>query len=246
MLKYLIEIKNRIFLLMLTSVSTLLFSYFFKETLLFLVAQPDRLLNNFTVFYFIFTNITEVFSVYVKLINFIFIQVFFFYAVFHLFIYLSPAMYKKEYCYLKLFLKIFFMVWFFSVVIANLLLVPLTWNFFFSFQNLISNKFVCMHFEAKLSEYLSFYITLYYMCVFYCQIFTILFFFLNFVNNKIKIIRKFRKFYYYFFVIFSTLISPPDIFSQIIISVFLIFFYEVLVFSFVVKNILTRKPVKAN
>jgi len=246
MVKYLIEIKNRIVLLLLTSISTLLIGYFYKETLLFLILQPSKLVNNLTVFYFIFTDVTEIFSVYIKLITFICTQVFFLYFIYHFFIFFGPAMFKTEYFYFRTLIKIVLSVWFFSIVISNSLLVPLSWNFFFSFQNLISDKFIYLHFEAKLSEYLNFYIMLYYLCIFYCQIFIVLFFFLSFVNDKIIIIRRFRKLYYYFFVIFSTLISPPDVFSQIIISLIIIFIYEILIFSFLIKIALTRKPVKTN
>jgi Sec-independent protein secretion pathway component TatC len=122
----------------------------------------------------------------------------------------------------------------------NYFIIPLTWSFFFSFQDIISNKFIPLHFEAKLNEYLNFYTSLYYVCVFYCQIFTVLFFILSYFDGSIKIIRKSRKLYYYFFIVFSTLITPPDVFSQVFISLGLIITYELFILNFMLKNVLIR------
>lgn len=242
MLKYFLEIKNRLFLLLFTWLSTLFICYLYKETLLFLLVQPNRFMTSSSIkFYFIFTNVTEIFSVYIQLITFLCFQIFFLYFIYHCFIFLNLAMFKMESSYLRTFLKLSMLIWICSIFLNNFILVPITWKFFLSFQDIISSKFIHLYFEAKLNEYLTFYILIYYLCIFYCQIFTILFFFFNYISNKTKVIKKFRKLYYYFFVIFSTLISPPDVFSQIFISGLLILIYELLVFSFLLKtNLLVR------
>lgn len=251
MKKYFLEIRNRLVLLLLTWFSTLAISYFYKDVLLFLMLQPNRLLflaTNFdySTFYFIFTNVTEVFFVYIKLVTFISFQVFLCFLIYQFFVFFAPAIFKSEYNFLSFFFKTFLAVWFFSILITSFFLVPLSWNFFLSFQSLVSSKFAYLHFEAKLSEYLSFYILIYYIGVFYCQFFTVLFVFLNYANDKHKTIKKYRKTYYYSFVIFSTIVSPPDVYSQVVISIILIFTYEFLVIGFMLKNVLIWKPVKTN
>jgi len=241
MLKYFLEIKNRLLLLLITWLSTLFVCYTHKETLLFLLIQSNEFtINSSIMFYFIFTNVTEIFSVYIQLITFLCFQIFFLYLIYHCFNFLSLAMFKIELYYVKMFLNFSILMWISSIFLTHFVLVPITWKFFLSFQDIISSKFVQLHFEAKLTEYLTFYILIYYLCVFYCQIFTIFFFFFNYVNNKIKVIKKFRKLFYYFFVIFSTLVSPPDVFSQIFISGLVILIYELLVFSFLLKTELVR------
>ena len=240
MIKYFLEIKNRIVLLLLTILSTLLISYFYKETLLFLITQPERIMfknSSYSAFYFIFTNVTEILSVYVQLITFLSFQAFFLFIFYHCFVFFSPAMFKSEYYFLFTLFKVSVTVWFFSAIAANFLLMPINLEFFFQFSGIFSSKFVNLHFEAKLTEYLDFYIFIYYLSIVYFQIFTILFFFLNYMNNKIKIIQKYRKIYYYFFIFFSTLISPPDLISQIFISLLIIFIYEILLFIFIIKVI---------
>jgi sec-independent protein translocase protein TatC len=244
MFKYILEIKNRLFLLLFTCTSTLIICYLYKETLIFLLVKSNTSFTNS--FYFIFTNVTEVFSVCIQLVTFLSFQIFFIYVIYHIFTFLNLAMFKIESYYLKIFLKYSLISWIFSIFLTSFILVPITWNFFLSFQNIISSKFIQLHFEAKLNEYLNFYIFVYYLCVFYCQIFTILFFFLNYINNKIMVIKKFRKLYYYFFVIFSTMISPPDIFSQTFIIILIILIYELFVFIFLFKDKLIWQPIKTN
>lgn len=252
MSKYFLEIKNRSLLLLLTWFSTILISYLYKEILLFSVVQPSLILNistGSTFFYFIFTNVTEIFSVYLQLVLFLSFQVFVLCFFYHIFSFLTPSLFYTEYFYLKFLYKTIVGVWVFSVIFLSYMLVPLTWNFFLSFQSLTKAYSFNLHFEAKIYEYLSFYIELYYLSVLYCQIFVALFLFLIYTNTNIKIIRKFRKLNYYFFIIFSTLISPPDILSQILISSVTILLYECLIFSFMFRSsliLLIRQPIKTN
>lgn len=246
---YLLEIRNRLILTFLTWSSIVTVSYFYKETLLFLLLQPNKLFELGTTSYFsyfIFTNVTEIFSVYIQLIIFLSTQIVFIYLIYHCFSFLSLAFFNWEYHLFLSFLKLSLSIWCFSIILTNYVLVPLTWNFFFSFQKLTSEQFMSLHFEAKLNEYLDFYTSLSYLCIFYCQIFTIIIFFLSFISYNSIAIKKFRKFYYYIFVLFSTLVSPPDIISQIVISVLLIFSYETLIIIFTIKSFLTRQPVETD
>jgi len=243
MKKYLLEIKNRIFLLVITVLSTSFINYLYKEILLFLITQPERFTNNnvyYSNFYFIFTDVTEILTIYIKLITFLGYQLLLIFIIYHCFVFFTPAMFKSEYLFLFSFLKIIMIICFVSVTVFNFLLIPITWEFFYSFQELISSKFINLHFEAKLIEYLDFYVFTYYFCVIYFQIFFIFFLFFRYVINNTKIIKKFRKIYYYFFVIFSSFISPPDLLSQFFISFLLITMYEILIFLTIIDKKLVR------
>jgi sec-independent protein translocase protein TatC len=248
MKKYLIEIKNRIFLLLICSLTTTLVSYRYKEVLLFIIVEPciyHQSHNNYNIYYFIFTNITDLLLVYLKLITFVTLQLIILLLILHVISFLTPALYYKEYEIYYSFIKLNFIFWVVSLILLNYVIVPITWIFFFNLQNIVSNKFMDLHFEAKLDEYIKFYISMYYICVFYCQSFAIFFFLLS-LNFSLKIIKKFRKLYYFIFVTLSTLISPPDIFSQILLSASMIITYEFLVISFIFKNILARQIVKTS
>jgi Sec-independent protein secretion pathway component TatC len=82
--------------------------------------------------------------------------------------------------------------------------------------------------------------------MFYFQVLFVLVFVISYFNNNIKIIKKYKKLYYYSFIIFSTLITPPDVFSQIFVGLFLVICYELFTIVFIFKTFLARKVVKTN
>lgn len=245
MMRYLIEIKNRLILILIAVISTLILSYYYKDVLLFILIKPV-LKNSFNLFYFIFTDVTEIFSVYIKVISFFINQIFLIFLIFQTFSFLSLAFFIKEYIFFKQLLKSCLVIWFFSFFLAGSLLIPFSWEFFFCFQNIISSKFISLYFEPKIIDYISFCITIYSMTIFYFQLLAILIFVIVYYNNNITFIKRYKKFYYYIFIIFATFITPPDIFSQLIIGLCLIIFYECFTVGFIIKSILARKIIKTN
>jgi sec-independent protein translocase protein TatC len=238
MSKYLLEIKNRLILLLLTWLSTISICYLYKETILFIIMQPKTFTNvneHLAFFYFIFTDVTEILSTYLKLILFLSSQIFFIYLIYHFFLFLSPALYLFEYLNIKYTLQIISFVFSFSSIFITYYIIPLTWNFFLSFQNSTTICSFNLFFEAKLNEYVCFYIKFYYLCVFYCQFFVFLLLSLKYTNTNKKFIKKYRKLYHYCFIVFSTLISPPEVLSQICISLIFIFIFEFLLLFFFFK-----------
>ena len=220
---------------MITWVSIILVSYYFKEFLLFVFTK-----SNLYSSYFIFTDVTEVFSVYLVIIFFISNQITCFYCLYNVFIFISLGLYSSEYKYLIFVCKIGICFFLLSCGVFNKLIFPLSWDFFSGFQNFTVLQYSSLHFEAKLSEYLTFYIVFYYVCVFYFQLFTGLVIFFNYIKEEITLLKNLRKIFYYFFVIFSTLITPPDVFSQLIISSSIIINYEILVLYIITKNYLDK------
>jgi Sec-independent protein secretion pathway component TatC len=71
---------------------------------------------------------------------------------------------------------------------------------------------------------------LYRICLLNCQLLAVLTFFLTDLSEKLGEVKTFRKLFYLIFVIFSTITTPPDIITQVIISLFLIGIYEFLIF----------------
>lgn len=125
MLKYFLEIKNRLILLLITWFSIILISYFYKEILLFLIIHPN-INENSQLFYFIFTNVTEVLSVYLELIMFLSFQIVYIYICFHAFIFFAPAFFHSEYLYFKFSIQIIFFMWLVCAIIATYFFIPLT------------------------------------------------------------------------------------------------------------------------
>lgn len=229
MKKYLFEIKNRLILLCLTYFFTIFISYYYKEILLFLIIK--FIYKKDYLFYFIFTDVTEIFSVYVKLFFFLSFQTTLFQITYHFFVFFTPSFLKQEYFFIRLVLKKIASVWIISVIIMHCVLIPLSWNFFLNFQNFICDNSFNIHFEAKLNEFFYFYISSYYTCVLYFQIIILLFFILQYLNANFTNIRKFRKLYYFSLVFFSTLFCS-DFVTQILLSFLLIITYEMWLFYF--------------
>lgn len=226
---YYSEIKNRFLLLVISWLSLSLISYIYKEIVLFLFIKPC-IINNFNVSYFIYTNITGNYLVYLQVITFISNQVFLIYFLYHFFLFMSLGLYNSEYYRFKLILKleIFFVL--FVIFFINTILLPVTLNFFLSFQE------YSLYFEAKICEYLDFYILLYNSCILSCQIFIFLILFLeSTIKNGFNYIKNLRRFFYLFFVLFSTIVTPPDLISQVILSLVCILIYELLIIYYVFK-----------
>ena len=89
---YIVEIKNRIFLILLAWIFLILVSYCYKETILFIVVKPN--LSSSQVFYFITINITDTIYVYLQLTYFVSFQLTCFFTMYHLFKFLTPALEK--------------------------------------------------------------------------------------------------------------------------------------------------------
>jgi len=123
------------------------------------------------------------------------------------------------------------------------IIFPFSWNFFFNYQQNIFNNQLQLHFEAKLSEYLNFFMLLLNLSTFNCQIITFLMFYLNNIKNNLNIIKKYKKFLYFFIFFTATLLTPPDVLSQFILGISIIFFYELIVILILLKNTTINKVI---
>ena len=227
--KYYVELKSRCLLLSTCWVFSLLVCYFYKETILFMLVSS----SNYAEQYFIFTDVGEIFHVYLRLVFFVSNQVTLSMLFYHTIIFLSSGLYKLEYERLQFALKIYVCSWICSVILLNKVIIPVSWNFFLSFQEADG---IAFFFEAKIVEYLNYFTNLYYICFLNCQLLAVVTLLLNNYSGNVNRVRKFRKLFYIIFVIFSTLTTPPDIISQILMSGSLIAFYEILLFSNVLKT----------
>ena len=232
---YYLEIKNRILLLLFTWASLLIVCYHFKEPLLFTFVNSNKYHNN--VPYFIFTNVDEIFYVYLRLVFFIANQFTFIILLYHILIFLSLGLYDAEYSKLSSILKIFIITWLCSVILLKTIIIPFSWSFFLSFQNASGYlQPTSFFFEARILEYFEYFVNFYYICLANCQLLALSILFLNNISEKTGTIKTFRKLFYLVFILFSTITTPPDIFSQIIMSLSLILIYELLIFLKYVKS----------
>merc|ERR1712076_24073 len=216
---YLNEIKNRIFLISLFYTIFFIFLYYYKDILL----KLNILLNN-KFHYFIFTSITELFTIYIDLVFFVANLILYFQINYHLICFLINGLYLNEYSYLKLFFFYSILIGIINFIICNVFIFPTLVEFFLSYQ--LNNNF---YFEAKIYEYLNFYKKIYINSFVQFQLSTIVFLMLNVARNNFnkKIFAKNRKNIYFTCLIIATILTPPDILSQIVFCFFLLNTFEI-------------------
>jgi sec-independent protein translocase protein TatC len=226
--KYYLEIKNRLFLLSTTWGFISIVCYFYKEALLFVLINPTQNLLEASSYY-IFTDVSEIFYVYIQLTFFISNQITVLMFFYHLLVFLALGLYRFEFNKLKFTFQIFIITWLSSIILLYKFLIPFSWSFFLNFQkNKMGLQPVSFFFEAKIVEYFNYFTNLYYICLLSSQFLIIIAVLLNSISNKKN--KMFRKLFYLIFIIFSTLITPPDVISQIIVTINLIVIYEMIIF----------------
>lgn len=236
---YFNEVKSRVCLFLVASFFTLLAGYIFKEVLLSAVVSSYTAATGCS--YFIFTDVVEVFNVYVRLILFVSKQVLFFYFGYHLFVFLAPGLTKSEYRFFITLFSTSVTLFLLSITLFYTLLLPFSWKFFLSFQTFSIFKSLTLHFEAKLMDYITFFFNLYFSSVIYFQFFLLPVFLFTYFGKELNIYKSFRKFLYYACIIFSTVVTPPDVTSQVFLSLALIIGCEILVYCSLLQRILNGK-----
>ena len=114
-------------------------------------------------------------------------------------------------------------------VLALFLLFPLIWNFFSSFND-ISFDYINFNKLIKVNTYM------YFLCNFFkitnmFFVFLIIIYILVFIKG-IRFLLKFKKFFIVINILVATFLSPPDVFIQIFIFLFLQVILEIFHFFF--------------
>lgn len=232
-MNYFLELRNRFILLIITFLSTFFTSYFYREVLLFLFFEPELLTN-----YFIFTEVSEVFLVYIELCLLFSFQFTLLTCAYQAFTFIAPGLFKYEYYKLRVILTSLIFVWISSLFISKLFVIPLMFKFYFNFK---TTSFFDFYFEAGLLKYFNFYKDHYNLFAIYSQFLIVIIFCFNYVNKRLQSIIKYRKLIHYLILLISTLVTPPDLISQLTLSFFLVIFYELFFFLITTNSLLKVK-----
>lgn len=241
LLYFFLELKNRIILITLTWSTIFIICYNYKEILLYIIIKPS-INTTFTLnkIYFITTNVTEIFNTYIYLANFISNKIIYFFFLMHFFLFINTGLYKFEISIIKKIILVYIILSMFSLIFLYYIILPTSWNFFFNFQDIIFNNQLNLYFEAKLSEYLNFFINLNKLTTIVSQIFTIVFIYINNTQNYLKFIKEKKKFIFFFLFLITTLITPPDIFSQLFLGSFINIIYEIFILVSLYINLINK------
>ena len=230
------EIKNRCLCILYSLLITAIISYKYKTTLLYIYIKPS--INYFTnkTLYFIYTNISELFYTYINLIISTTIQTTFLFVLIQILLFFKPGLYKKEFILLKNLTYTVTIVWLISILVIYKILLPFSWEFFFNIQNNQDQNQIEFFFEAKLNEYLLFIESIFYMCTMCIFIISTFFIYLYTIPNTLNYLKQYRKKIYFSIYIVASIITPPDIFSQIILGTISILIFELYIYLLIINK----------
>ena len=245
-MKYIIEIKNRIFITVFSWLNLLLINYKYKNTLLYLYIKPSYLtITSDKDMYFIYTNISELFSTYINIILLTTIPIYISISAYQIVLFLKPGLYKYEYTLIKTYLKILFNVTLITFTLFYFFIIPLSFKFFYFFQQSINDSQpINFFFEAKLNEYINYiyYLTLF--CIVISITISIILYTIILNSESIKIYtKKNRKKIYFIFWLLVTLVTPPEVMSQLLLGTIIILIFEIYVYLIMLKINLHKKVI---
>ena len=223
------ELKLRLVYVMVTFLATFVTSYLYSDILMYVYVFP--FVVRFDEKKFIFTNLGEAFSSCLSISLHVSLAVTFFFFVYSVSSFFKPGLYKKELHLLRMCSKLLIVNIFFSVCFVYFIVLPGVINFFSHFE---SSHLFELTLEAKISDYLE----LVLQCLFWVSIAfqtpiaIFLFIYLNIINAS-DLVRKRKEFIIVCFIA-GALLSPPDIFTQLLIAVPLWVFLEITIFIFIV------------
>jgi len=185
--------------------------------------------------HFIYTHPTELFQTYIWLIVFLTTLFIIPYIFWQILDFLKSSLYLFEYNNLKLFLNFFF----FFILILNYLgffiLFPKIWFWFENFNTITKNfnSGLNFFFELKVIDYFLFLFDFLYLLNISLILITILFFLITFLglNNLIN----WKKLFIFLNIVFATLLSPPDVYTQIILLLLFTLLLEFFICILIIK-----------
>jgi len=220
------ELKLRFLYYVLSLILTIICCYIFSDAIIYFFVNP--IIIKMSSQRFIFTSLKEIFLMYLQFscICGLFFSIPVLLA--QLFLFFFNGLYIYEIKLLVIFIGISLILFLIGFLLGYKVIIPNAWDFFLSFEN--KNIFFPLHFEAKLNNYIFFIINVLIGIIVCFQIPAIFFIFINLnLFKNIEFLKK-RKLIYILNIILGTLISSPDIFSQLFLILCLILIYEVLIF----------------
>jgi len=228
-----IEIKYRIICILtvfFTFISVIIAYKFYIIHLIVLINSTTDSLN-----YFILTSVTELFNVFFNMSFFLVKYVLYYYVFYHIVSFLALGLYHREYKYLKKVFIISLFLWALSTSIFWNILLPMTYDFFSSFQHK-STETLNVFFEPKMDEYLNFLLDVYSQSYTCFQLLLLIFIFLEYTTTNLTALKNLRKVIYIIILLIATIITPPEVLNQMVTFLFLVVNMEIYFFSSILKK----------
>lgn len=147
------------------------------------------------------------------------------YVLWELWKFISPALYEKERKGAKVFISISSLLFFMGVLFGYFMIIPMSVNFFATFKvsELVKNEF-------NIDSYMSMVKTSVIACGLFFELPIIIFFLARLGLVTAELLRKYRKYAIVGVLVVAAVVTPPDVVSQVIVSIPMLIIYEVSIF----------------
>jgi sec-independent protein translocase protein TatC len=222
------ELKIRVGYIILSFSVTLVVAYFYSEILVYVCVVP--FIDKFEQKKFIFTNLSEAFYSCLFLSLNLSIITSVIYTLYMIFSFLKAGLYKKEFYILKTIVIFITMSLVSSILFVYFFILPRIFSFFVNFE---SSKLFELTLEARIFEYLDLVQNCLFWVSFVFQIPVLLFLLIYLNILDIELLLNRRKESTIICFIIGALLSPPDIFTQVLIALPLCVLLEVMILLFI-------------
>lgn len=139
--------------------------------------------------------------------------------------FISPALYEKERKGAQTFIIVSSLLFFLGVLFGYYLIVPMSVNFFATFKvsEVVKNEF-------NLDSYISMLKTSVIACGLFFELPIIIYFLSKLGLVTADFLRKYRKYAVVAVLVVAAIVTPPDVVSQVIVSIPMLIIYEASIF----------------
>jgi len=139
--------------------------------------------------------------------------------------FISPALYDKEKKYAVLFIITTSLLFFIGVIFGHYLITPLSLNFLGNYRisAMVKN-------DIDLDSYLSLVKTTAISCGLVFELPIVMYFLAKIGLVSASFLRKYRRYAYVIILIIAAIVTPPDVVSQMIVTIPLVILYETSIF----------------
>jgi sec-independent protein translocase protein TatC len=231
LMEHLVELRRRVVIAALAFFAATIAAYFFAADIYAFLVQPlAEALPDPEHRRLIYTGLTEAFFAYLKLALFAGFFVAFPVIAAQLYLFLAPGLYKRERRALIPFLAAAPALFFIGAAFVYYFIFPAAWRFFVGFETAPSAGGLPIQLETRVADYLSLVMHLIIAFGISFQLPVILVLLARAGILPVEKLRRGRRYAIVIIVTVAAFITPPDMLSQIALSVPLYLLYEISIF----------------